>query len=297
VVNSGILQLILRRILALRLGNTKTLTNPMNQKKDVANMSFLRVEQDGVEFYTLKINGQSGMSIRGVAKLCNISHKSVQVLLGSILANKTGSEWLKPLIGKELYWRTNTGSKQKVLRSEVCAAIIGYYAFDSHHKKAEALYSFQKFAQIGIEAWIQRHTGWHIDRQAAEPTFESVEKFINDRLPQGQLAAAIHPGEIVRMLQECDFSAAGYRLYLYLKMMHIQGKEPTIATICDDLKLAPATFKKWLKHIQEWSHCADWIVLTPRKTGKELEIQLRLHKELGGVMEAKTPIGPVDLLT
>jgi hypothetical protein len=39
------------------------------------------------------------------------------------------------------------------------------------------------------------------------------------------------------------------------------------------------------------------LVLLPAKKGRERAIQLRLHQELGGTMEARTPIGPVDLLT
>jgi AraC-like DNA-binding protein len=201
------------------------------------------------------------------------------------------------VVGKAIYLAPNLLGKAKVIRAEICFAIVCYYAFESRQKPEEAKYSFAKFGFMGLEGWIQGVTGWQPELPASAPTFDDVEKFINDRLPTGTLAAAIHPGKILQMLQECNFSASGYQLYLYLEIMHLQGKEPSITTICQDLNISRATFKKWLKQVQTWSHCADWIILTPRKTGKELIIQQRLHQELGGIMEAKTPIGPVDLLT
>jgi hypothetical protein len=260
-------------------------------------MSFTRVVEDGVEFYTLKSNGASGMSIIGLSRLCDINDKTMAELLLNIARGLVRSKRLKRFAGQDLYLGGKAVYGAKIIRAEVCSAIVRYYAFESKAKTETAQYSYDKFADMGMERWIQGVTGWTPQLQSAEPTFEAVEKFILDRIPKGTIAAEIHPGKIIEMLQECGFSAAGYRLYLYLEMMHIQGKEPRIATICQDLKISRATFRKWLPAIQDWSHCADWIVLTPHKTGKELIIQQRLHKELGGTMEAKNPIGPVDLLT
>jgi hypothetical protein len=44
-------------------------------------MSFTRVEQDGVEFYTLTSNGASGMSIAGLARLCDVNYFIIRYLL------------------------------------------------------------------------------------------------------------------------------------------------------------------------------------------------------------------------
>jgi hypothetical protein len=40
-------------------------------------MSFTRVVEDGVEFYTLKSNGASGMSIVGLSRLCDIHRTTI----------------------------------------------------------------------------------------------------------------------------------------------------------------------------------------------------------------------------
>jgi hypothetical protein len=285
-------------VLALVLSNAKNLTNPFALRKGWLLMSIKRVVLNAIEFFTILATGESGMSESGLARICKVNHKAIQRILRKLpLATSKLSECLEPFRGKPFELRLRGENNERIIRSDVCAAIIEYYAFESRRKPAEALFAYRKFAKMGIEAWIQSITGWTPAIAATEPTFEAVEKFINDRLPTGTLAAAIHPGKILQMLQECNFSASGYQLYLYLEIMHLQGKEPSITTICQDLKITRATFRKWLQQIQDWSHCADWIVLTPHKTGKELIIQQRLHKELGGTMEAKTPIGPVDLLT
>jgi hypothetical protein len=52
-----------------------------------------------------------------------------------------------------------------------------------------------------------------------------------------------------------------------------------------------------LPQIHEWTHCADWLEIVSRRKGAEFEIQKRLHQELGGKMEAYTPVGPIDLIT
>ncbi|NJR70987.1 MAG: hypothetical protein HC771_21895, partial [Synechococcales cyanobacterium CRU_2_2] len=89
---------------------------------------------------------------------------------------------------------------------------------------------------------------------------------------------------------------AGCRLYFYLEMLHLQGKTPTERQICEDLKISSSTLRKWLPKIHDWSHCADWLQLPGRK-GPEYAIQLRMHKALGGVMEAFTVAGRIDLVT
>jgi hypothetical protein len=259
-------------------------------------MSFTRVDKDGVEFYTLTKNGASGMSIAGLARLCGVHHSAIRQLLQRTHSSKTRSKWLKTLIGKDVYLAANVPSGAKILTSETCVAIIGYFAFESKHKTEEAQFAFEKFAHMGMVNWIQSQTGWTVESKALEPTAEAVEKFINARLPKSNLAVAIHPGEIIKMLQECNFSADGYRLYLYLEIMGLQEKTPSIDEICQTLDISPATFKRWLPQIHEWSHCADWLQLQPRQ-GTEYEIQRRMQAELGGKIEVYTPTGRIDLVT
>jgi hypothetical protein len=98
------------------------------------------------------------------------------------------------------------------------------------------------------------------------------------------------------MLKESNFSADGYRLYLYLEMMALQAQTPDMKTICAELKISRSTFAKWLPQIHEWSHCADWLELQSRQ-GTEYTIQCRMQQELGGKIEVYTPAGRIDLVT
>jgi hypothetical protein len=273
----------------------------MKTTKEWLTMSILRVVQDEVEFFTHISNGACKMSESGMARICDITQQSMYEKIQTVLTGKLNSKCLKEFAGKDL-------SQQETLKinglsvnlnlhpSNFCAAMIEHYAFESRHKTKAALFAYRKFARIGIEAWIQGITGWQPHREPAEPTFEAVDKFITDRIGKGLMAAAVHPGEVIKMIQECGFSAAGLRLYFYLEMRSLQDQNPDVETICQDLKISRSTFKKWLPEIQDWSRCADWIKL-PTRQGPERIIQLRLHKELGGKMEAYTPIGPIDLVT
>jgi hypothetical protein len=256
-------------------------------------MSFTRVEQDGVEFYTLKSNGASGMSIAALARLCGVEHNSIRDLLKRIHGNKTASEWLKPLVGKPLHLAINAPGKAKIIRADVCFAIICYYAFESHMEPPEAKYAFGKFGPMGIDGWIHGITGW---KPAAELTEDVVIDFITDRLEPGMIAAGIQTDALIEMLKRGDFIGSGCRLYFYLEMMHLQGETPSERQICKDLKIAPSTLRKWLPKVHAWSHCADWLQLQARK-GPEYPIQLRMHEELGGKMEAFTVVGRIDLVT
>jgi transposase-like protein len=156
---------------------------------------------------------------------------------------------------------------------------------------------------MGIESWIQGITGWQ-PTVANKPTpeltpeekEEIAEAYLESQLEEGFVAAQIHPESVIAILRDSKFKTAGFKLYFYLEMAHIQERQPTVAEICQDLNISESSFRRWLPEVHEWSRCADWLQLKHRE-GPEREIQLRLHRELGGTMEAYTPVGPIDLVT
>jgi hypothetical protein len=263
-------------------------------------MSILRVEQNQVEFFTFKATGLSGMSETGLSRLVGVSQQSVHDLIQNIITGLARSKCFKPFVGKSFILQaqaTINGKKVPVsiIPAHICGVIINYYAFISQHKTETAYYSSLKFTEMGIERWIQGITGWQ-PQTLPELTVESVETFINDFLPEGKLAVAIHPDEIIKLLQQSKLSADGYRLYLYLEMLSLQEQTPTIDHICETLNISLSTFKKWLPKVHQWSRCADWIQLRTRQ-GTEFEIQCRMHQELGGDIEVHTIAGRIDLVT
>jgi hypothetical protein len=263
-------------------------------------MSILRVEQDSVEFFTVEATGLSGMSQIGLSRLVDISHQSISDLIANIIAGRSRSKCFKPFSGKDFILQAQVMINGKnipvsIIPAHICAGIISYYAFISDHKTETAYYSSLKFSEMGIERWIQGITGWKSE-PPTELTEEAVIDFISDRLEPGMIPVGIQTDALIEMLKRGDFTGSGCRLYFYLEMMHLQGKTPGDRQICDDLKISPCTLRKWLPKIHAWSHCADWLQLQGRK-GPEYPIQLRMCEELGGVMEAFTVAGRIDLVT
>jgi hypothetical protein len=282
-------------------------------------MNIMRVVRDDVEFYTIVETGESGMSIAGVARLCNVVHSAIRQLLKRAHGSEQRSKWLQRLADIDPYLAVNSVYGSTILSAEACTAIIGYYAFDSRNKTQAAAFAFEKFSYLGMMQWIQNITGWEPkpalpaanqtqaeiieipDIEAKLPPAEEIpidqlEKLVQRILPEESIPTAVNPEAVIDMLQNCGFSGAGYRLYLYLEMRHLQGVQPDIATICAEARISRNTFYKLLPRIKEWSNCADWIQLQVQNS-IERTIQERLHKELGGQMEAHTPVGPIDLLT
>lgn len=264
-------------------------------------MSILRVEQDSVEFFTVEATGLSGMSQIGLSRLVDISHQSINDLIANIIAGRSRSKYFKPFSGKDFILQAQVMINGKtipvsIIPAHICAGIINYYAFISDHKTEMAYYSALKFSEMGIERWIQGITGWKAEGTATELTEEAVIEFISDRLEPGMIPVGIQTDALIEMLKRGDFNGSGCRLYFYLEMMHLQGKTPSEGQICQDLKISSSTLRKWLPKIHDWSHCADWLQIQGRK-GPEYAIQLRMHKALGGVMEAYTVAGRIDLVT
>jgi hypothetical protein len=264
-------------------------------------MSFTRVEQDGVEFFSETKTGIGKISKKGLAYLCGITQQSMSERIQQTTTGKSLPECLKEFAGmpipEQVTLKFDGYSTNVILfPSDFCAAMIEFYAFESRHKTETALFSYRKFAKMGIEQWIQSITGWKPKVEASDLTEELVIDFISDRLEPGMIPVGIQTDSLIEMLKRGDFNGSGCRLYFYLEMMHIQGKTPSEGQICQDLKISSSTLRKWLPKIHDWSHCADWLQIQGRK-GPEYAIQLRMHKALGGVMEAYTVAGRIDLVT
>jgi hypothetical protein len=118
-------------------------------------MSFTRVEQNGVEFFTLNATGESGMSIDGLAGLCGVPDRAIVAVLQQIAAKEAPSPSLKRFLEKDLYLPVDALSGAKILKSETCMAMISYFAFEAANPTAQAKSSFERFAHMGIEVAIQ----------------------------------------------------------------------------------------------------------------------------------------------
>ena len=142
---------------------------------------------DGIELYVSTDGAITGMSITGLALCCGISRTSLQKMLVSGGATKEGVstelEILKPfggnyfvdLEGVQLTIENNA----KIVKSDVCAVVIEYYAFESRSKNAVALNCYRSFAKLGIENWIKNVTGF----KSVMVSDDKLDQILNVILP------------------------------------------------------------------------------------------------------------------
>lgn len=128
----------------------------------------LRTEKEGVEYFTIALTGESGMSQRGLARACGVTHPSI-IKLESNLVTKSPSKWLEPFVGKELNLVTDyskNGGSVTVYTAEFCAAVIQHYAFKG---KETAQKTLSATTTIGLTSYIQSQTGWLPEQFKAAP--------------------------------------------------------------------------------------------------------------------------------
>jgi hypothetical protein len=244
-------------------------------------MTITRVIEDGVEFFTINATGVSGMSISGLARLCGVDEKSIRMFLKRLSVRTSLLESIPEAFLEAGFKFGHGGWKNvKVVPAEICALAIEYYARESRRKTKEALFALCKFAKMGIERWIQGITGW-VDPKLKPPGLPDLE------LPR-------HAIDILK--QPNNLSTNGYRLYLQLQDADRQNARPTIADLCKNLKITRPTYHKALNLLDQLSLLPYW-VMTNRRRQPERFVRDWLQSEIGGIPEAPSPDGPIDLLT
>lgn len=145
-------------------------------------MEIIRKEEDGIEFYTVALTGQSGMSQSGLAALAGVDRKTLrdlEKLLETPLGDLDLSESLKPFAGNPLTLGIDDpvidGKRQgnlKIYKSSYCAAVLKHYSRIEELQRKDsrpATYSLVKFAEKGIDSWIQDITGWRQWQETIQP--------------------------------------------------------------------------------------------------------------------------------
>lgn len=126
------------------------------------NHNILRVEENGVEFFTVIGTGESGLTGAGIAKSLGVARESVsnlcKIIELAVSANDLPDS-LKPLFGKSFYCQVKY-KNSKIYTSEAWACFAEYYAYEAKRKTKEALLTFRSFARIGAESFIQGITKW-----------------------------------------------------------------------------------------------------------------------------------------
>lgn len=150
-------------------------------------MEIIKKEDNGIEFYTIDLTGQSGMSQKGLAILVGVSRTTIQNLVNT-LATSAPSKWLEAFVDQPLTLATSddplvNGKRQGnliIYKSSFCGAVIQHYADpdlkleglskrQQEIQKAIATRSCLSFIETGINSWIQDITGWKQRSQSLMP--------------------------------------------------------------------------------------------------------------------------------
>jgi hypothetical protein len=254
-------------------------------------MSILRVVEDGAEFFTVQATGKSGTSESGLARIVNVSQKAINYLLGDDpVRTKQRPECLKPFEKEGFHLELPGENNGKIVRADVSAVVIEYYAFESRHKTKEALFAYRKFAQMGIERWIQSITGWQ------PPAPANPKPMVSDRPQVIDLTDIRLLIDSINILTAESFSSTVYRLFLHIQSVGQQGDRPNIRKICTELKISRPTYHKHIRRLYNLGLLPDWLEVETRNYPERF-VRDWLHQELGGEIEVPTPDGPIDLLT
>ena len=132
--------------------------------------NILRVEENGIEYYTVAATGESGVSQRGLTRLTEIPRNTLSQWLRDLSRNHP-VKGLESLQGKVLNLSQNQptkrGGKVKVIRAEYAYQIIEFAAFERGSKVARQV--LKDSGLIGLPHFIQVKTGWTPSQYAAAP--------------------------------------------------------------------------------------------------------------------------------
>lgn len=247
-------------------------------------MNITRVERDGVEFFTIDATGESGMSEIGLARICGVTRQSISALLRDILAGKTDINRSEPLQRNDLTLQLkgipaiekSTISKLSIVRAEICAQVVKHYAFHSRHKTPEAMFALEKFAALGITAWIQEATHWHgnpVPRNGIVVDYDTLDTLIESKL-----------------------DGTSYRVFFVLQKALRLRMELNADEIMKRANISRSAYRNAVTKLGEIKLLPDWITIQ-RKAHPERDVRDRLQSQLGGKVEAYTKYGLIDLLT
>jgi hypothetical protein len=266
------------------INKTDRLTTNLYVTKARLKMNITRVERDGVEFFTIDETGESGMSESGLARLCGVNRVSVNKLIRtSLLAweqeksidlNRGVNFRCKP--SKESSPGRGQNKDITFVRAKVCARVIEHYAFESKYKTDEALFTYRKFASMGIASWIQEITHWHGN-------------------PKPRTGIVLEFATIAEILDK-KIDGTALRIFLVLQKALRDRVILTPAEIMQRVDISQTAYRNAIARLADANLLPEWITIK-RRSHPERDVRDRLQAQLGGKVEAYTKFGLIDLLT
>jgi hypothetical protein len=224
------------------------------------------------------------MSESGLARLCGIAPISVHRFISSRSVAWDHEKELNPAFRKTIAFNAKHAKdfkpgqnlNIKILGATVCSRTIEHFAFESKYKTAEALFAYRKFAEKGINAWIQEVTHWHgnaVPRTGIVLDYSTIETLLDKKL-----------------------DGTSYRTFLVLQKAIRMRVQLSADEIMQQASISRSAYSNAINKLADLNLLPDWCSIK-RKKHPERDVRDRLQSQLGGVAEAYTKYGLIDLLT
>ncbi len=123
-------------------------------------------EKDYLDFYTIKVNGECGMSLSTLASLAGVNKSSISRLENTLL-HKSPSHYLQSYVNQDFTLLRSDQVKLTIdgknvgnltiYKSDYCAAVITHYAMKGNKI---ALHYLANYCAMGMTNWIHDITGY-----------------------------------------------------------------------------------------------------------------------------------------
>ena len=163
-------------------------------------MTIIHISDELKKEFKVNSDGQSFVSIRGAARLCDIKSQTLDQNLGGGSENTSKLAQILIAHGFEPASMNSTGIPDIAL-----IHILKYYAFKAKRTTEQAERFFDAMSAIGVRTWIQNELGFKEKPQQSN-YYKRVMEFIQqNRVPPGYFAVIREALELVG-----DFEANGY---------------------------------------------------------------------------------------
>ena len=144
------------------------------------NLTVLRTESDGVEFFTVLETGESAVSIRGLARMSGVPFENIRRWFAGL--THTGvPEWLEPLQAIPLNLTHEIVKNGKPIKPISAKAASKFLTLVARNLKTDAaIGSLEAIAEIGLTSFIQSQTGWLPEKfKAAPEAHKKLSEFLS----------------------------------------------------------------------------------------------------------------------
>jgi hypothetical protein len=183
------------------------------------NSTVLRVQENGVEYFTVVATGESGISITGLSQLSEIPRKTLGGWLENLGEGKL-VKGLEALLGKDLYLGEEIkkrGGTVKAVKAEYAYEVLEFAAYERGSQVARKV--LKACGVIGLNSFIQGKTNWLPNEyQSSHESRDAINCILDAPEPWSQMFEQRFEKNLERIsgLHKCDIrNASLYWEFIY----------------------------------------------------------------------------------